>query len=496
MSLFSFPSGQARERVVLVGAALLFAALVQGCGAGYRPVVTPVNPSGPAAQPSGTVTAISSPSPTSNGIATVVDYSGDTIMATAPTGINPIAFSLDESGSGGFTINSDGTLTNFPATTNLQEKLITYSTLPANAQPVNFFTPTGAMWVADLNKNVVDVLTGSPETFKLAIPVDPNPVTIIGPAIGLGRVYAISQGNTSSAMQCTLSPTSGPIGSAVAIEGSTFTVSANLPVGRCPVYAIESPDGKRVFVINRGSDTITVINSQNNTLDACTPFVSQSGRLVTCHPSLPLSTTAGLTGANAPTVAGPVYAEYNQATGQLIIADYDGNAISVIDVSLDEYGNDSDTFGTTFTIPVGNNPASVTALYNGSRAYAANQTDGTVTVVNLSSHSVEKTLTIVGHPRTVVSISNSLYGKVYVQSPDSDYLTIISTDQDVVDTTVLLQGQVTDVRTANQNGIAGNYINASRIPGYGEPCYLPANVMANAGITTPTLAQCQSQTLP
>ncbi len=61
-------------------------------------------------------------------------------------------------------------------------------------------------------------------------------------------------------------------------------------------------------------------------------------------------------------IAGPVYAEYNAATSQLIVANYDGGTISVIDVSLDVYGNDSPTFGTTFTIPVGNNPASVTVL--------------------------------------------------------------------------------------------------------------------------------------
>ena len=62
-----------------------------------------------------------------------------------------------------------------------------------------------------------------------------------------------------------------------------------------------------------------------------------------------------------------------------MVANYDGGTISVIDVSLDEYGNDSSTFGTTYTIPVGNtatpNPASVTVLYDGSKAYTANQND-------------------------------------------------------------------------------------------------------------------------
>lgn len=500
MSLFTFPSGQARVRLVQVSAALTIAALVQGCGAGYRPVVTPVNPSGPSAQPAGRVITISNPLPTSsttpNGIATVINYSGDTIMATAEVGPDPIAFTLDQSGSSGYTLNNDGTLTYFPAINSLQQKSVQYSTLPAAQQIVNLFSPSAGFWTADLNNNVSDVLTGSPPSFKLAIPVALNPVTIVGSGTIGQRNYAISQGATSSAMQCSLAPTSGPFGTATAMETTSYTVSASIPLGRCPVFAVQSPDAQRLFVLNRGSDTITVINSVNNTLDACTPFVAQNGRTVTCHPSLPLSTTAGLTGTNVPAVAGPVYAEYNAATSQLIVADYDGGTISVIDVSLDIYGNDSDTFGTTYTIPVGSHPASVTALYNGSRAYTANQSDGTVTIVNLSSHSVEKTLTVVGHPRTVVSIANSLYGKVYAASPDSPYLTVISTDQDVIDTTILVQGNIIDVRTSSQNGISGNALNNSRVPGYGQPCYLPANVLADNGITTPTLAQCQSQVLP
>jgi YVTN family beta-propeller protein len=263
------------------------------------------------------------------------------------------------------------------------------------------------------------------------------------------------------------------VGEADGIEIADYTVSSRIPLGKCPVFAIQSPDARRLFVLNRGDDTITVINSQLNTLNACTPFVNQVGRLVTCHPSLPLSTAAGLTGANVPAIAGPVYADYNATTSQLIVADYDGGTATVIDVSLDEFGDDSATFGTTFSIPVGANPASVTALYDGSRAYTANQGDGTVTVLNLTSHTALKTVAVTGHPRTVVSTQNSLYGKIFVASPDSPYLTILRTDQDIVDTTVLVQGNIVDVRVSTQNGASGNNNNVSRKPGYGQPCYLP-----------------------
>ena len=219
------------------------------------------------------------------------------------------------------------------------------------------------------------------------------------------RDYVISQNftdtTTTAGVTCNVSPrTVTALGEADAVEQSIDSVSARIPLGKCPVFGIETTNGQRLFVLNRGDDTITVINSADNTLDACTPFLNQSGQVVTCHPTLPLSTSAvtatGITPPNGtagmPAIAGPVYAEYNATTAQLIVSDYDGNAISVIDVSQDEYGNDSQTFGTTYTIPVGANPASVTALADGSRAYTANQADGTVSIVDLSSHTLEKTV--------------------------------------------------------------------------------------------------------
>ena len=487
-------------RLVQVGAAFVAVALVAGCGSAYRPVITPINPSGPAAQPSALAVVVSSPSPTAPGVATVIDYSGDTIMALSPIGPNPNAFTVDANGSTGYTVNSDGTLTNFPVSTNLQEKQITFTTLRSTAQPVQLYSPSTGLWAADLTGNNVDVLTGSPQTFKLAIPVAATPIAIVGSGSGSQRNYVISQ-NVPYGVTCNTAPTSvGANGEADAIEVSNYTVSARIPLGKCPVYAIPGSDNRRLFVLNRGSDTVTVINSQNNTLDACTPFLNQNGQTVYCHPTLPLSTNAvsatGITPPNGTTgmaaTAGPVYAEYNAATQQLIVANYDGGTVSVIDVSLDIYGNDSATFGTTFTIPVGNNPAGVTAVYDGSRAYAANQSDGTVSIVNLSSHTVEKTVTVVGHPRTVVSTSNSLYGKVYVASPDSPYLTIIRTDLDIVDTTVLIQGNIVDVRSSNQNGVSGNSITTSRRPGAGQPCYLPPALMQSTYGTNYTLANCQT----
>jgi DNA-binding beta-propeller fold protein YncE len=401
---------------------------------------------------------------------------------------------------------------------------VEYSTLPSTADPVNLFSPTSGLYAADISGSLVDVFSGFPQAFKLSIPVAASPVMMIGPSALGQRDFALSQNVAApTGVECNNTPGAEPAGSADGIELTTYTLSSEIPLGKCPVYAVQSPDNRRLLVMNRGDDTVSVINSQNNTPDTCTPFQNQDGQWVTCHTVLPLSQAAlKLPGVQPPpncttatcgmpAIAGPVYAEYNAATNQLVVADYDGGTISVIDMSEDEYGNDYNTyanptctvngvnsyancgaitggFGTTYTIAVGNNPASVTVLNDGSRAYTANQADQTVTIVTLSSHTVEKTLPITGHPRTVVSTQNSQFGKVYVASPDSPYLTILRTDLDIVDTTVLVEGNIVDVRVTTQAGSGGNGNSVSRRPGYGQPCYLPGAAYSA------TLAACR--TLP
>jgi YVTN family beta-propeller protein len=532
MRLFRMNFGQTRVRLVQAGAVLTAAALVAGCGNNYRPTVTPINTNGPAPQVTSYAAVVSAPSPTTPGIATIIDYSGDSIMAGPIDllGVGPTAFTMDASGTTGYTINADHTLTTFPISTTLQEKSESYTTLATTAQIVNLFSPSSGLWAADLcatDPNAatlctfnngfsgIDIFTGSPATYLNSIPLPPTPVMMLGSVSS--RYFAITQGNSqggnvASGVSCNVSPTTASAGEADGIETS-YTISSRTAVGKCPVYAVESSDTQRLFVLNRGSDTITVINAKSNAWDNCPPTIeSQTGRIFTCHPTLPLS-QAALNVTNAPpncnftsdptcslpadgglpTVAGPVYAEYNSALGLLVVANYDGNTISVIDVSLDEFGNDSPTFGTTYTIPVGNNPASVTVLADGSRAYVANQADQTVSIVNLSSHSVEKTLNVTGYPRTVVSTQNSTQGKVYVASPNSPYLTIIRTDQDIVDTTILVTGHIVDVRVSSQNGSGGNSNNQTRVPGYGQPCNLPPTVMASKYGANYTLANCQTQ---
>lgn len=501
-----------RHRSGAAGALVLLALGLAGCGNQYRPVVTPIQPTGPAALPTANVVLVSQPgySPLAPGttgpcaqaasgptgtpltygtpsVYSLVNFSGDSLMNQANGGNGPLTFSLDTGGSLVYGPNCDGTLTNASATTSslVTKDIQTSTLLPTswNWVPTNNLLANGNLYVTEICpggetcvcpngattcSNFVAQMTGAPEALKQDIPVAPSLINLTGYS-SAERLYAISQGNSGGGTQPAWGDCATPSnvtvnGEADAIETTTNTISATLPLGICPVYGFMTPDAQRTFVMNRGSGTVTVINSQLNAID----------RTIT----LPL-----LPGQTGP--VGPVYADYYRQGQVLVTANYDSNTISIIDVSLDLYGNDSATFGRVLaTVAVGTHPVEVTILQDGSRVYVANQGDltagtpGSVSVVNLTDYTVEKTIALPANPMTnphaIASVYNYPIGKVYVASQNSPYLTVIRTDTDVISATPEMQGNIVEMRVSSQypgqaSQGASNYQTESRSVGSGAP---------------------------
>ncbi len=406
-------------------------------------------------------------------VITLVNFSGDSIVAQANGGNGPLTFSLETGGANVYAPNCDGTLTTVASTTtSLQSKNVQNSTLLPDSEPTNTLLANGSLYVTEaglhgpscLVTNCVAQMTGTSvgvQSLKQEIPVAPSLINLTGFSTGQ-RIYAISQGNSSGGAQpawgdCANPSTVAVNGEADAIETTTNTISARLPLGKCPVYGFMTEDTNRTFIMNRGSGTLTVINSQLNAID-------------TAHPTI----TVG---------AGPVYADYYRNGQLLVTSNYDSNTISIIDVSLDVYGNDSATFGTVLaTVPVGLHPVEVSVLQDGSRVYVANQGDitagtgtpGSVSIVSLTNYTVEKTIPLTSNPHAIASIYNYPIGKVYVASQNSPYLTVIRTDTDIVSATPEMQGNIVEMRVNSQypaQATAGslNYRTESRSVGSGAP---------------------------
>jgi YVTN family beta-propeller protein len=407
-----------------------------GCGNTYRPVVTAINPVGPAAQPQKYAVAVSSSPNGAPGLMTLVDFSGDTILVTPNVGVSPYYLAVDSGGTTGFTLNGDGTLTSFDISTSLMTNAVLQSTLLPGANPSSLFSSAGNTYITQQGRSSVALLKGSPPALLEELPVAANPVYIVGLG-GAPRYYSLSQGNGS-----------GP-GVAAAVETTTNTISNTIPVGNGPVYGVMTSDGRRAFILNKTDGTVNVINVQANQLD-----------IVPAPATNPIAVGPS-----------PLWADLAPTRTELVVANQ-GNgtspgSLSIINIPLCsasaqnnpncDPNNPIDAVGfgqVLATVPVGHNPVMVSVLQDVTRprAYVANYSDSTVSVVDLTSNVVTATIPVVGRPIYIAATSGTPAGKVYVVSADTvapnknSVMTIIETDTDTIDTTINLQGTGVSVR--------------------------------------------------
>jgi YVTN family beta-propeller protein len=462
---------------ITTGCSIGVALLLAGCGDQYRPVVTPVAVTQPAPQPQSYAVVTTSAGPSLAGLANVFDAAGDTLLTQASLGINPLALTLSSTAGSATTANTDGTVNSFTPSTTLQTKNIQSSTLLQPAQPVNLLSTATNLFITEPNVPAVAILTNnSSGVFQLTqqLPVPASPINLAGNS-NAARVYSITQDNGTNQVAFGACETPSAVttpGQVQSIEISTVTISRTLPVGICPVYGIGSTDNNRVFILNRGSGTVTVINSQYNQLD--TTANRQNLDPATGTLLLPPPTGTPVAGFNA----GPVFADYYAPASQLVTANYDSNTITIINTSLDQFGNDSPLFGQAVTVPVGNGPATLTILRDGSRVYVANQKDSTVSVVSLTNYQVLATIPVTGHPISMASTFSTPFGQIYVLSSDQPYMSVIRTDTNQVSAAIQLDGTGVDVHTTAQSvaanstttGTVANAINVSHASGSGAPC--------------------------
>ena len=222
--------------VAVLALAIAPVAVLIGCGNSYRPVVSAISPVGPAGQPQKFAVAISSPTPTSPGLVTIADFSGDTVMVTASVGVNPYYLALNSTGSEGYTLNSDGTVNSFAISTTLMTNDVQQTTLLPGANPASLFAGGTYTFIDQPGRNSVAEFTGIPPSLQQELPATPGyqPIYTVGVA-GAPRSYSITQ------------KPGGGIGQVLAIDNgtppSTPTITNTIPVGNNPIYGIMTSDG-------------------------------------------------------------------------------------------------------------------------------------------------------------------------------------------------------------------------------------------------------------
>jgi YVTN family beta-propeller protein len=412
-----------------------------GCGNNYRPVISAISPVGPATLPTKYAVAISNPGPGLPGLATFVDFSGDSIVITANIGVNPQYLILGGSGSEGYTINGDGTLSSFAITASLLTSQVAQTTLPQSPYmasacpltPTTTGTPTNCLATSIFPQGTYTYVTqpgqtpqvgefsGTPPALQQNISnIGSNPVFIAG-APAAPRIYSIS----------TTAPT---------------TAGCTTGLGSNPVYGVMTATYQRTFIMNHGSNNVTVINSQQNTLDAGVP-------------------NGTITDTNA---VAPVWADFAPTLNELLVANQGTGttpgSVSIFNIPLcstsalttnpncnPDNPVDAQGFGTLVAhIPVGHNPVMIAALQDGSEAFVINEGDSTVSVISLTTDTVIATIPIPATPNpTFLAVTTGPSGtpdKAYVTSTTSPTMTILRADTNTVESTVDLQGTGVQVR--------------------------------------------------
>lgn len=387
----SSASRNPRSRAIAGLAGLLLAALVLvSCGDTYRPVANPVLK--PGGDPQSTHLAlVIGRNAAATGMVSVMDISGDTNIGNFPVGSDAVYAAFNSGAQRAVVANKASDSLSLFSPTTLGGAVATIS-LPAGSAPVFVVSIEASIaFVANSGANTVGIVDLNRGVQQAALPVGNTPVWL-AETPDQSKVYSLNQGD----------------GTVTALNPATGQILATIPVGSSPVAAAMKPDGSTLYVLNQGSATVSAIDVASNTVTA-----------------------------TLPTGASPHSLTYDPHLRRLYVANTGSNSISVFnaDVGLSFVTN----------VGVGDGPASVAALPDGTRIYTGNAgcsdaialtgcPGNTVSVIDAVSFAVRKTITVGSAPVSIAADPSST--KVVVANRDSDSISFVRTSDDTVVNTV------------------------------------------------------------
>src|SRR6185312_8771196 len=340
------------KAIGLLASLSILMVLAVGCNDTLRQFILPVpSPTGDPGRLANAIVLSTNPVPAANGSDMHINVSGDSSVGIVPVGLNPVF--LGKTSNQVFVINS-GAPPAIPPTVSIYVALLPTSnvstvTLPSTSSgPVaGAISSTGNIYIANRLSNTIDLIAGGVLAVTSTIPLpagDSNPVMIAGNAAN-NKIFVVNQNS----------------GSGTVTEISTIdnTVIKDIPVGSQPIWAVMSSDGLFVFVVNQGDGTVSVIDTS---LDIVLPCV--------VGPSCPSGNAIKVGTTAAPS---PNFAFYEPTLKRVYVTNTGEPSVTVIK------GNGFDLGSNPQVLPakiaditnLSGLPTSITALSNGSRAYAA-----------------------------------------------------------------------------------------------------------------------------
>jgi YVTN family beta-propeller protein len=334
------------------GAAGLLCALMicTSCGDTYRPVANPiVSPAGDPQPIHNAYVLFTNPNGPSgipgNGTLEQIDVSGDSVTLDVIVGRNPLFASFLGANIGAvYTANElDDSITQQSFFTANPPSVIT---LPLGNTPVFIGgTQNTLVYVVDTvapqicPSGAVDVLaTGNVITDTIC--VGNNPVALTQLPNG-GKIYVMNQGDNTVSV----------------IDPASKLVITTLTGFSSPVCATSNIDGSYLFVVNKGNGTLTAIHTIDNT------------------------TTSMAVGSQ------PNFSIFDSRRNRLYVTNSGSNDVSVLDLSQPTPA----TMMLKQSVALGAgalNPTSIVPLADGSRYYVANTGSNTVSVIDAISNTL------------------------------------------------------------------------------------------------------------
>ena len=326
----------------------LFAAismlLMSGCNDTLRQFITAVpGPGGnPTGAPSHAIVLSTNPATPSDGSVAVgsdlhIDVSGDTVVGVVPVGPSPVF--LGKTTNRAFILNGQGTTPNGAATVTSYIALLpqsstpTTTTLPAGTDPVaGGFSSSGNFYLvqsANIDPTIpglnnAGMIAANVNAITTTIPVGTNPVAVVGNNSN-NKVYVVNQGSNDVTVISTI---------------DNFVLST-IPVGTSPIWGVMATDGVHAFIVNQGSNDVSVIDTFLDKVIATIPVGNS-----------------------------PNYAVFEPTNQRVYVSNTGSPVISVIKANGIDLANQ--VLPTKIAdIPIPAPATSVAALPDGSRAYAA-----------------------------------------------------------------------------------------------------------------------------
>ena len=212
--------------------------------------------------------------------------------------------------------------------------------------------------------------------------------------------------------------------------GQVFLTS--LPVGSYPVAVAVNPQTNKIYVVNRNSNNVTVIDGATN--NTTTVSAGSMPIALAIHPvtnkiyvanagNNTLTIIDGTTNLTSTVGVGnyPTGLDVNPVTNRIYVADYSSNAVTVVDGA---------TYATV-TVGVGTHPTPVAVNAATNKIYVGNRSSGTVTVIDGASNS---TLSVgVGTNPSAIAI-NRVTNQIYVANYQSGTVSVIDGATNAVST--------------------------------------------------------------